>query len=216
MIVDIEEGGIGGEHRIERTRRAAGLRRVEVRDEGIAAERTARKEKVHVLQVPVEAWRHVDPIEHAEAIAKGTQRRHQPGGERAHAVAAPPNARLLTQVVLDLTGPRHRQRASVEHVGGVGPTIEHHEQEEMRIAVRIGSGRRAGARQHQGAGAEATKPDHVASRHSLHFGDHLLSKKLGFMVMANVIAATVSVAGSVAYSRRKKSRQAAYSCSLAL
>jgi len=46
--------------------------------------------------------------------------------------------------------------------------------------------------------------------------DHLCSKKLGFMVMANVMAAIVSAAGCLAYSRRKKSRQAVYSSSLAL
>src|SRR5262249_3513719 len=96
-----------------------------MRDEGIAAEWTAREEKVHVLQVPVEAWGHVDSIEHAEAISKGAQRLHESRGERGRAVAARPNDRLLAQVVLDLPGLCHRQRASVEHIGGVGPTIEH-------------------------------------------------------------------------------------------
>src|SRR6516164_7594357 len=187
-----------------------------MRDEGIATERTARKEKVHVLQVAIEARGHVDPVEHAEAIAKGAQRRHQPGGQRRHTVAAPPNTRLLAQVVLDLAGLCHRQRASVEHVGGIRSAIEHDEQEEMRVAIQIGSDRRAGARQQHAAGTEGTQPDHVASRHGLHFSDHLFSKKLGCMVMANVIAATVSVAGWFAYSRKKKSRQAAYSCSPAL
>src|SRR5712671_5123745 len=114
MVVDVDEHRCGRQHGIQRSWRPPCLGRVEMWNERIAAKGTAGKQEVHVLQMTVEAWSHVDAIEHAEAVAEGSQGPDQPRGKRFHAVAALPDARFFAKVVLDLFGLRHRKRARVE------------------------------------------------------------------------------------------------------
>ena len=83
MIAHVALHRIGRQDGVERFRLAAGLGEVQMRHEGIAAEGIAGEEEVHVLQMAVEARRHVDAVDHAEAVAEAGQRLDQFGGEGA-------------------------------------------------------------------------------------------------------------------------------------
>ena len=80
-----------------------------------------------------------------------------------HAVLADPGIGLLAEVVLDLAGLGHRQRARIEHVGGIGAAVQHDQQEEVRVGVGSAGREEAGAGQQQRAGAERAEAQDVAS-----------------------------------------------------
>src|SRR5215470_13043768 len=101
MVVDAHHDRIARHDAVERLRLAAGLRQVQVRNEGIAAERVAGEQEVHVLQMAVEARRYVDAVEDAEAVPKRQQRLDQGRDERAGAVAPGERSGLLTEIVLN-------------------------------------------------------------------------------------------------------------------
>src|SRR5262249_4764945 len=100
----IGDGGIdmvAYENGIERLGRAARLGQIQMRNERIAAERISREEEIHVLEVAVEARRHDDAVQDAEAVAQRLEWFDERRGERGDAVTAGPGEGLLADIVLD-------------------------------------------------------------------------------------------------------------------